>query len=534
LWFALTTRISLEDAYITFRYARNLAQGNGFVYNVGERVLGTTSPLQTLLLAGLTPIFGPESIPLIASMAMPAFGIAAGILMFLAVRRLGASPLGAAIGLLLFYLHPLVMRTSLGGMETPLVLFLMGLSLHFLAQRQAVPASMAIALLALCRIDGLLWGGLVVSVTLLSAYRKPLRQAFGFGAVAAPWLLFSWLYFGSLVPNSMLAKGVVRPGREQLLMDRSHFSRLSHFYVSGATLSMDDWAVVVSLCLIALGLLAAVRTRRRELLLLPAFLVVYAVVMYLGRAPMFQWYLAPMLLCSLFLMGIGFGHMVGWVRSRQERPALRIAALACLLALAGVSLPRIVEEARALPRRARHTKRVQENELGLRQAVGSWLQEHTPKDASVAMEAIGYQGYYSERRVIDMAGLVTPRVIEFNAGTESNGIVFKRITAELRPDYIVLRSFEVDDNHHFKGGKLFETAADSELFFRQYREARRFTAPHPEMSPLLTRLTLYERVSGAPAEEPPLSQPREVRRDDQRATPRAGEAPATRPRGTAG
>ena len=40
LKFALDT----DDAYITYRYARNLADGAGFVYNPGERVLGTTPP----------------------------------------------------------------------------------------------------------------------------------------------------------------------------------------------------------------------------------------------------------------------------------------------------------------------------------------------------------------------------------------------------------------------------------------------------------------------------------------------------------
>ena len=33
---------TIDDAYITFRYARNILAGNGFVYNTGERVLGTT------------------------------------------------------------------------------------------------------------------------------------------------------------------------------------------------------------------------------------------------------------------------------------------------------------------------------------------------------------------------------------------------------------------------------------------------------------------------------------------------------------
>jgi len=43
---------TIDDAYITFRYANHIAQGMGFVYNGGERILGTTTPLYTLLLAG--------------------------------------------------------------------------------------------------------------------------------------------------------------------------------------------------------------------------------------------------------------------------------------------------------------------------------------------------------------------------------------------------------------------------------------------------------------------------------------------------
>ena len=47
-----------DDAYASLRYASNLAHGQGFVFNPGERVLGTTSPLHTLLLAALGKVFG--------------------------------------------------------------------------------------------------------------------------------------------------------------------------------------------------------------------------------------------------------------------------------------------------------------------------------------------------------------------------------------------------------------------------------------------------------------------------------------------
>src|SRR4051812_3776328 len=40
-----------DDPYITYRYASNLAHAAGFVYNAGERILSTTTPLYTLILA---------------------------------------------------------------------------------------------------------------------------------------------------------------------------------------------------------------------------------------------------------------------------------------------------------------------------------------------------------------------------------------------------------------------------------------------------------------------------------------------------
>src|SRR5262249_11085909 len=41
----------VDDVFIVYRYARNLAAGHGFVFNVGERVEGVTCFLWTLLLA---------------------------------------------------------------------------------------------------------------------------------------------------------------------------------------------------------------------------------------------------------------------------------------------------------------------------------------------------------------------------------------------------------------------------------------------------------------------------------------------------
>ena len=57
----LPTPRTIDDAFITFRYARHLLAGAGFVYNLGERVLGTTTPLYTGLMAAILALTLPST-----------------------------------------------------------------------------------------------------------------------------------------------------------------------------------------------------------------------------------------------------------------------------------------------------------------------------------------------------------------------------------------------------------------------------------------------------------------------------------------
>ena len=68
-WLALP--VASEDAYITFRYARHLANGFGLVYNPGARVFGFSSPAWTLwtalgCLAAQDPVFWTRATTLLA------------------------------------------------------------------------------------------------------------------------------------------------------------------------------------------------------------------------------------------------------------------------------------------------------------------------------------------------------------------------------------------------------------------------------------------------------------------------------------
>src|SRR5436853_4638991 len=90
---ALTARAlpgprTIDDAFITFRYSRNILEGQGFVYNPGTRVLGTTTPLFTLIMAVVGGVLGGQDFPWYAIVVSALADAGTAALLFLLARRL--------------------------------------------------------------------------------------------------------------------------------------------------------------------------------------------------------------------------------------------------------------------------------------------------------------------------------------------------------------------------------------------------------------------------------------------------------------
>ena len=171
------------------------------------------------------------------------------------------------------------------------------------------------------------------------------------------------------------------------------------------------------------------------------------------------------------------------IRKRLERPVYWYSLLLCLLVCFGARDAKKFYEFKLL----------QENEDSLRTEVGKWLHQNTPENAQVAMEAIGYQGYFAHRPVLDIAGLVSPEMLDLVEGPYQGGAVFGRMIKELKPEYIVLRGFEVSNNEHFHGGPLFVLDGDRQYFEHHYKTAKVFLARHQEFWGDQSKVILYER-----------------------------------------
>jgi arabinofuranosyltransferase len=218
-------RFLCDDAFISFRYAHNLAQGDGLVFNPGhERVEGYTNFLWVVLLAACDGLgWAPES-------AAPSLSLALTAALWLLVARASwrLTPGGpwrwvVPLPALWLALTRSVAVWSTSGLETRLfeVLVVAGV-LHLIEDVHAADGgrprkipwgAVLLALGALTRPDGLLIGGAVMAATagVLLVRRRldvkdVLRHAAVFGGIVGAHLLFRHAYYGEWVPNTYFAK----------------------------------------------------------------------------------------------------------------------------------------------------------------------------------------------------------------------------------------------------------------------------------------------------------------------------------------
>ena len=205
-----------DDAYISFRYAENLAAGHGPVFNLGERVEGYTDFLWVVLLA-LCRLAGAP-VPLASQILGIGFSVASLCLAAGLARRFSSSLPGAGlVAAFLLAASPAVARWAVGGLEAPLFSFLALLTVWcFLRDEEAGPVSWrwpaACFLASLARPDGVL----LFLVTFFFGLRRSLFRGLGvrrqflalatYLALGAPYFLWRIWYYGTLLPNTYHAK----------------------------------------------------------------------------------------------------------------------------------------------------------------------------------------------------------------------------------------------------------------------------------------------------------------------------------------
>jgi tetratricopeptide (TPR) repeat protein len=388
-----------DDSFITFRYVENLIQGNGLVFNPGERVEGYTTFLWTILLA--VPAF--LRIDLIA--ASHVLGVAAGLASLYIMYRLrhtisrSDAPWGSALiaaGLTAAN-SSLVYWTS-SGMETPLFMFLLVLSVWlYLTELQGTGpftlAPLAFVLLSLTRPEGMLFFGLTLLHFTWRLVRAPDRAAgIRRGArlalvYAVPILLFTgWrlAYYGYLFPNTYYAKA----GFSQAYLQAG----TEYFLFFARTYLFQGLLLLIPVALLLW------RRRTPQILYLLLLLLGYTLyVVSVGGDVLHAFrFFVPVLPLIYLVVQEALVEIVGLIRTAG--PLVRALPIGIAILLGYMSFTNAygyVREKWML-------------ELGLVEKMtqtGEWLKGHASPGKAVAASTIGAVAYYSGVPLIDMLGL---------------------------------------------------------------------------------------------------------------------------------
>jgi len=414
--FAAFHHWAYDDPFITFRYAENLRSSLGFVYNPGERVLSTTTPLYTLLLAGLGYLWSdlPHLSNLISALSLAL----SGVFLYLIGQRWG-EPAAGLVTAALFPFFPL-MATTFGAETCFYVMLILGAFVLYARERHLEAMALA-ALATLTRADGALVAVMLGMAFFVTHRRIPWRPLLLFVLLIAPWYLFSWGYFGSPFPVTLTAK----QHQAQMAISESFaqgFLRLLRGYARQPLYWLHG-------ILALLGIGYAIFRNRRWLPFL-SWGVLYFVSYTLLGVSRYFWYYVPLVPVALAAVGLGVAAIKRCLPSPLIRGWRGVGLLILLLALL------LWPQGKGLRYMHDHPDR----RAGIYREIGMWLAENTPPEASVGTLEVGIIGYYAHRWMVDFAGLIQPDVA-LQMGQETTYQDTALWSAwRYHPDYLVLNS----------------------------------------------------------------------------------------------
>ncbi len=446
----------LDDAWIHQVFARNLAQRGEFSYNPGQPAAGSTSPLWTIL---LVPgyFFGGEFYKWWAYFLGLVFLVLTAIevmrlyrLMFPASMRLKDKGLLSYMvaGLFTVCEWRLVWAAD-SGMETMFFTFgtLWLIRRYLQTAYNEDRSSLAVAsrpvfsyaqigfaggLLALVRPEGMVLLGLIGLDTARRSVARVGANQRGLGWMAARWmaiglawllpilpyLAFNYSVNGTPLPTTFYAKANFYSG------DGSIGSRLGYFWDAFIELFWHGQQILFLLPGIAFALYLLVTDQRgdwRPLVWPPVLVILYSIQLpvtyHHGR------YLMPLIPIFIIYGVYGTEAILHWLKELQLLTVARVVPfiLAVPIAISWFNQAQAYQF---------DVKLINDEQV----KIGMWLRDNTPPDVTVATHDIGAIGYFSERRLVDTAGLVSR---EFVPIVQNQPAILEKLKAE-KVDYFAM------------------------------------------------------------------------------------------------
>jgi hypothetical protein len=450
----------LDDAWIHQTYARNLATAGQWAFVPGQVSAGSTAPLWTLLLS-LGYRLGIPYAAWAYGLGVVALGLTGWTVTWLGTMLFPDQRRASCLAGILCIGEWHMVWAAVSGMETVLYTWLsvmmVGLwqvsnikwqvasgnresgerrspsevpDLKFqLCNFRFLLLGIVGGLLALTRPEGLLLVGLIGMATGWQRRHAPRRwllswAAMGLGLVLtlAPYLIFHYSTTGQPFPNTLYAK------------QQEYHEMLPLYPVWQRWLTVASVTLVGGQVLLFPGFLfgvgRAVTARlsspaRSGVLLITAWWFAH-LTLYALRLPVTYQHGRYQIPVIPFFILIGVAGTGQLLRLASQPSVSRILRRTIIASTALVFLSFLGIGARAYATDVRFIQ-------GEMVATARWLMKNTPPDSRIAVHDIGAVGYFADRPLLDLAGLITPQVIPF---ITNESLLIEFIQSE-RADYVI-------------------------------------------------------------------------------------------------
>ena len=408
---------TVDDAYITFRYARNLADGHGLVYNVGQAIEGYTNFSLTVVL-GAGMAMGIDPHPLSKLLGA---GAALGTLVVVYRITDRLQPLSAlpCVATWLLASSAAFTNWAVFGMESTIFAFLvmLGTLLMFRetdAGEGYVRSGLVFALAGLTRPEAPMYLGLpmlLLGRKFLS--RQNIMRGLVFLGPIVIHLLWRKMYYGDWVPATLGAK----TGDLSLQLKRGR-GYMTHW--------LEHAGPVVWLGLYGIGMSIARRSREMGTLSLVGVCGIVYIILVGGDWMSYSRFMVPVEPYVYLLVGVGVRTIV----ETRDKGAL----IGLLLFGLWVGNYRGVElkDSRKTYKKERRHWNISAGRVAF------WIRDNLPK-GTIAIGDIGFVGYHTNFPILDLLGLIDPVIHDLPGGyTKKTGKGYVERFYDVFPEHAVL------------------------------------------------------------------------------------------------
>ena len=240
---------TFEDTFITYRVIDNFLNGYGLRWNVVERVQVFTHPLWLFL---LTPIYYFTREVIVSTAAVSAICTLLSLIILLR-SKVYRSTVAVSFVIILLCLTNTFPIYSSSGFENPLSHLIACAFFTTVLRTGVTSPSFKLPLLAalgiLTRSDAALLYVPCLAANLLLVRGQLRRMTIAFAPLLA-WELFRFIYFGSLLPNTALAK--LPGGISKAVILQQGFSyvadQFNKDFIAAAFICISVWNFIVGIC----------------------------------------------------------------------------------------------------------------------------------------------------------------------------------------------------------------------------------------------------------------------------------------------